>query len=300
MITSGIDIGTNTVRMLVADVENKKIQRILHQNRSVTRLGEGFIKTGILNEKAIERTIDAICRFYNEAISYNPQNIKCCATSAVREAKNGQVFVENLAQKGIKIEIIDGEMEGKLTCLGVMSGLPIEGESSLVVDIGGGSTELIHWDGINVSLAKSYKIGVVKLADLFDFTKPCSDSLITSVKRYISDIIDFNISKPIKNLIATAGTPTTLGAIDLKMETYDYKKVNGYKISKEKLYSLMAFLCSMDIEKRREIKGLESGREDLIIPGSIILAFLLEKFQKDQFIVSDFGLREGIAIAASL
>lgn len=301
MITAGIDIGTNTVRMIVAEVKNLKIDSIIHQNRAVTRLGEGFIKTGLLSDEAIRRTADAVIKFYNEAIIHSPEKIKCCATSAVREAKNGSIFIDLLKSHNISIEIIDGEMEGKLTCMGVMSGLNIEDEPSLIVDIGGGSTELTFWNGKTLSFAKSYKIGVVKLADLYNFKDPCSDELLLEVKRYVSEFIsDFDFSINLKNIIATAGTPTTLAAIDMQMEVYDYKKVNGYIISKVKLNKLIKLLSSKSFDERKNIKGLEAGREDLIIPGSLILDLLLEKFHKDSFIVSDFGLREGIAIAASL
>jgi exopolyphosphatase/guanosine-5'-triphosphate,3'-diphosphate pyrophosphatase len=301
MITAGIDIGTNTVRMIVADVIDGKISSIIHQNRSVTRLGEGFIKSGLLREDAIKRTFDSVVKFYYEALSYNPLKVKCCATSAVREAENGHIFTELLRDHGIQIEIIDGETEGRLTALGVMSGLNFRNKPSLIVDIGGGSTELIYWSGRDLDFAKSFKIGVVKLSDMFDFSKPSTEDLLDRVNLYIADFFsDFNFSIEIKNIIATAGTPTTLAAIDMQMENYDYRRVNGYIITKKRLNELISFISSKNIEERKMIKGLEPGREDLIVPGSLILMFLLDRFSKDQLIVSDFGLREGIAIAAAL
>lgn len=301
MIAAGIDIGTNTVRMIVADVIDGKISNIIHQNRSVTRLGEGFIKTGLLREDAVKRTFDAVVKFYHEALSYNPFKVKCCATSAVREAENGYIFTELLKGQGIEIEIIDGETEGRLTALGVMSGLNLGDEPSLIVDIGGGSTELIYLSGIDLYFAKSFKIGVVKLSDIFDFSKPCTEELLERVNLYIADCFtNFDFSIEIKNIVATAGTPTTLAAIDMQMENYDYRKVNGYVITKKRLNELISFISSKDIKERKMIKGLEPGREDLIVPGSLMLKFLLNSFSKNQLIVSDFGLREGIVIAAAL
>lgn len=202
MIAAGIDIGTNTVRMIVADVIDGKISDILHQNRSVTRLGEGFIKTGFLREDAIKRTFDVVVKFYREALSYNPFKVKCCATSAVREAENGYIFTELLKGQGIEIEIIDGETEGRLTALGVMSGLNLGDEPSLIVDIGGGSTELIYLSGIDLNFAKSFKIGVVKLSDIFDFSMPCTEELLERVNLYIADCFtDFDFSIEIKTLL---------------------------------------------------------------------------------------------------
>jgi len=143
MITAGIDIGTNTVRLIVIECKDGKIQKIIHQNRAVTRLGEGFINSGLLKPEAIERTIKAVVQFYGEALTYGTQKIKCCATSAAREAENGYLFINELSKKGIPVEIIDGKMEGYLTLLGVMSGLDLKDSSSLIIDIGGGSSEFI-------------------------------------------------------------------------------------------------------------------------------------------------------------
>ncbi|MCX8085252.1 MAG: Ppx/GppA family phosphatase [Calditerrivibrio sp.] len=301
MITAGIDIGTNTVRLIVAEILNGKLTSILHQNRAVTRLGEGFINTGKLSEAAIKRTADFVIVCYKEALKWNPYKIKCCATSAVRESPNGQDFVSLLEKEGINVEIIDGEHEGKLTALGVMAAFDLKEEVALIIDIGGGSTEFILWDGKDVALCKSFKIGVVKLSDTFNFHGVCSDTCLKEVTNYLHNFFnDFTIDIPFNKIIATAGTPTTLAAIDMQMEVYDYKKVNGYIITKDRLHQLIKTLSSLTFEERKHIKGLEKGREDLIIPGSLMLAFFLEKFAKDYFLVSDFGLREGIAIAASL
>lgn len=301
MKVAGIDIGTNTVRVIVADVQNGKIKEILHQNRAVTRLGEDLISTNRLKEDAINRTAKVAIQFYNEAISYNVERIKCCATSASREAENGHLFIDILKKAGLPVEIIDGKLEGELTCMGVMAGIDLLEQTSLIIDIGGGSTELIVYDGKKILSNVSYKIGVVKLADIFNYREICSSDIFHKTIEYINSIIgDYDFGVQIHNVIATAGTPTTLAAIDMKMSDYDYRKVNGYRIKRQRIEEILKELSSLDFEGRKDIVGLESGREDLIIPGTILLIFFLDKIGKEELIVSDYGLREGIAIAASL
>ncbi|MCA1933234.1 MAG: hypothetical protein LDL13_06625 [Calditerrivibrio sp.] len=301
MKVAGIDIGTNTVRVIVADVQNGKIRDILYQNRAVTRLGEDLVSTNRLKEDAINRTAKVAIQFYNEALSCNVERVKCCATSASREAENGEVFLDILKKAGLPVEVIDGKLEGELTCMGVMAGIDLFEQPSLIIDIGGGSTELIVWDGKNIHSTISYKIGVVKLADLFNYKDICSSDIFDKTKEYITSVIgDYDFGINIQNVIATAGTPTTLAAIDLKMVDYDYRKVNGYRIKKGRIEEILTYLSSLEFEKRKEVAGLEAGREDLIIPGSLLLIFFLDKTGKEELIVSDYGLREGIAIAASL
>lgn len=301
MIVAGIDIGTNTVRLIVADVKNGKIKDILHQNRSVTRLGENLISTRRLNDDAINRTARVAIQFYNEALSYGIERIKCCATSASREAENGHVFIDILKKAGLPVEIIDGKLEGELTCMGVMAGIDLSDQTALIVDIGGGSTELIVWNGEKIISSVSYKIGVVKLADIFDYKNVCTSHIIGETEKYIDSVINnYNFGINIQHIVATAGTPTTLAAIDLQMADYDYRKVNGYRIKKFRIEEILKQLSLLEFENRKNVIGLESGREDLIIPGSILITHILEKIGKDEMIVSDYGLREGIAIAASL
>lgn len=300
MITAGIDIGTNTVRLIVLEYEDGKIQKIIHQNRAVTRLGEGFINSGVLKPEAIERTIKAVVQFYGEALAHGTQRIKCCATSAAREAENGYLFINELSKKGIPVEIIDGKLEGHLTSLGVMSGLDFKDSSSLIVDIGGGSSEFILCCSKKMILCQSFKIGVVKLADLYNVRGACDGNVLADIRNHILSVIsDFNFDIQVDNLIATAGTPTTIAAIDLKMSVYDQNRVNGYKMTRSRIEHILLMLCSLTMEERKNVTGLEPGREDLIIPGVVFLLTVMDKLGKDELIVSDYGLREGIAIAAS-
>ncbi|BAI81381.1 phosphatase, Ppx/GppA family [Deferribacter desulfuricans SSM1] len=299
MRVAGIDIGTNTVRLIIADVKNEKIDRIIFQNRKITRLGENFINTKYLSKEAIIRTVLALQQFKEIMDTFFVNKYYAVATSAVREAENGDEFLSLCEEINLKVDVIDGEKEAKLTLLGVTSGLSIDSDNFLIFDIGGGSTEFIYKDGDNL-IFKSAPMGVVKFADKFDFKSKVSDNLLEKTKEEILTYLDsLNFIKEAKQLIATAGTPTTLAAIHLKLENYDYKKVHGLTLEKSNIENILKKLCSMDATERKNIPGLEPGREDLIIPGTLIMLQIMDIAKAEKLTVSDFGVREGVALYAA-
>lgn len=299
MRVAGIDIGTNTVRLIIADVKNEKIDRIIYQNRKITRLGENFINTKYLSKEAILRTVLALQQFKEIMDTFFVNKYYAVATSAVREAENGDEFLPLCEEINLKVDVIDGEKEAKLTLLGVTSGLSIDNDNFLIFDIGGGSTEFIYKNGDNL-IFKSAPMGVVKFADKFDFKSKVSDNLLEKTKEEILTYLDsLNFIKGAKQLIATAGTPTTLAAIHLKLENYDYKKVHGLTLEKSTIEDILKKLCSMDATERKNIPGLEPGREDLIIPGTLIMLQIMDIAKAEKLTVSDFGVREGVALYAA-
>jgi exopolyphosphatase/guanosine-5'-triphosphate,3'-diphosphate pyrophosphatase len=303
MITAAIDVGSNTLRLIIAEVKDKKIEKIIYDDRKITRLAEGLLKTGELSKKQIDATIYALKDFKKHIDIFCPDGsskIKAIATSAVREAKNSELFINEAASIGLNIEVIDGKTEGFLTYTGVNAVINLQDESSLIFDIGGGSTEFIKTDKGNVKNIVSLPLGVVKIANLYNVNGIVSANIREKITLYINDILkslgsDFNANL----LIGTAGTVTTFAAMDLKMSSYDYKKINGYILKREKIELLIDELCALTAKERLNIKGLEAGREDLVIPGGLIIVEILKRFEKQALIVSDFGLREGAAIAAS-
>ncbi|KAA0256907.1 Ppx/GppA family phosphatase [Deferribacter autotrophicus] len=299
MRAAGIDIGTNTIRLIIADIKDSKIDRIIYQDRKITRLGEGIIHTNELDEQAILRTILALKTFKETIDHFFINKYYAVATSAVREAKNGNKFIKLCNEIGLNVDIIDGNEEAKLIYLGVTSSLDIDNKNPLIFDIGGGSTEFIlnKDDKINY---KSIKLGVVKLADEINFFDIITDEVIEKTNSIIENKLnEIPFLKEADTLIATAGTPTTLAAIDLELEDYDYRKVHGYELTKEEILNIFEKLRSMTSKERKEIKGLEEGREDLIIPGTLIILKIMELTGCEKLIVSDFGLREGIVIHAA-
>lgn len=297
-IAAGIDIGSNSIRLIIAEVENNKIKNIIYQEKATTRLATNINKTGILAEEPFKKSIDVLAGFRKALDKYNVAKIKTVATSAVREARNGEEFIKAAENAGIEISIISGKEEGMLEYLGVCSGFDA-GSHPLILDVGGGSSEIIYMQENNELHTESHKIGVVKMADMFDFQNGNNETL-EKCKAYIKEFFkDVTIPNNIQNFIATAGTATTLAAIDMEMTEYDFNKVNGYKISKEKVIKILNKVYSTPYNKRLEIKGMDKGREDLIIPGILIILEILSKTSIDIITVSDFGLREGAVVRAA-
>ena len=297
-IAAGIDIGSNSIRLIIAEVENNKIKNIIYQEKATTRLATNINKTGILAEEPFKKSIDVLAGFRKALDKYNVAKIKIVATSAVREARNGEEFIKAAENAGIEISIISGKEEGMLEYLGVCSGFDA-GSHPLILDVGGGSSEIIYMQENNELYTESHKIGVVKMADMFDFQNGNNETL-EKCKAYIKEFFkDVTIPNNIQNFIATAGTATTLAAIDMEMTEYDFNKVNGYKISKEKVIKILNKVYSTPYNKRLEIKGMDKGREDLIIPGILIILEILSKTSIDIITVSDFGLREGAVVRAA-
>ncbi len=297
-IAAGIDIGSNSIRLIIAEVENNKIKNIIYQEKATTRLAANINKTGILQEEPFNKSINVLAGFRKALNKYNVEKIKTVATSAVREAANGKEFINAAKNSGIEISIISGKEEGMLEYLGVCSGFDA-GRQPLILDVGGGSSEIIYMQDNNELHTESHKIGVVKMADMSDFQKS-STEILEKCSAYIKEFFkDVTIPNNIQNFIATAGTATTLAAIDMEMTEYDYNKVNGYKITKEKVIEILNKVYSTPYNKRLEIKGMDKGREDLIIPGILIILEILKKTNLNIITVSDFGLREGAVVRAA-
>lgn len=297
-IAAGIDIGSNSIRLIIAEVEDNKIKHIVYQEKATTRLATDINKTGIIANEPFNKSINVLANFKKILEKYNIMKLKTVATSAVREAKNGRAFLNAAKNIGIDISVISGDEEGMLEYLGVCSSFDV-GDHPLILDVGGGSSEIIYMDDDKQLYTESHKIGVVKMADMFGF-KEENYEVLDKCKVYIKDFFN-NILIPgnIKNFIATAGTATTLVAIDMEMTEYDYTKVNGYKIKAERVLEILYDIYSTPYEKRLEIKGMDKGREDLIIPGILIILEILNKTNLDTITVSDFGLREGAVVRAA-
>lgn len=297
-IAAGIDIGSNSIRLIIAEIENNKIKNIIYQEKATTRLATNIDKTGILSDEPFTKSINVLAGFKKALDKYNVTKIKTVATSAVREAKNGEEFIKAAKNEGIEISIISGKEEGMLEYLGVCSGLDA-GSHPLILDVGGGSSEIIYMQENKELHTESHKIGVVKMADIFNFQSGSNETL-EKCSAYIKDFFkNITIPNNIENFIATAGTATTLAAIDMEMTEYDFNKVNGYRIQKEKVIEILNKVYSTPYNKRLEIKGMDKGREDLIIPGILIILEILGKTNLNIITVSDFGLREGAVVRAA-
>jgi len=296
-----IDVGTNTVRLLVADADTDGTYRAVFQEQFITRLGERLQETGTLSPAAMERTIRVLQRFAQTAKEHRVQEVLAVTTSAAREAKNRTEFLDRARREaGIDLVVISGEVEATLTALGVAHALGPDHTTMLIVDIGGGSTEFTAFEQGGVTGYVSLPIGVVKLTEAHLESDPPSreelESAATSIRESIRQI-PASLSIPAAAiLVATAGTPTTLAAIDLGMTTYDGERVTGHRLSRKRIQELLDHLCSLPLRRRREIAGLESARADVILSGTLLTREILDVFGIDELTVSDGGLREGVLL----
>ena len=289
---ASIDIGTNTLRLLVAELDNDGLRPVFYK-RKITRLGGGY---------------DEFRRHIDDA---GVSTVMAFATSVVRRAKNSAWFTEEVRKKtGIEITVIHGGEEARLSLMGVLSVIDERQGKKLVIDVGGGSTEFIATIGPEMAGGWSMELGVVHLTEKYLNGDPPSASELKAMEDEIKGVIedlrgrmlgdgidplDFS-GKRGASFVGTAGTITTLAAIDQDLEVYDRAKINNYTLSRKRIAELYGRLCSMTLGERQTVLSLEKGREDLIVPGSAITLLAMEAFGFDEAKVSDAGLLEGIML----
>lgn len=285
-----IDIGTNSCRLFIAELENtsegKKIKRELVKDVEIVKLGEGVNKTHNLNPNAIKRTLDCLKKYKEKASSYGVENIRAFATSAVRDAENREVFLQEVSKLGIKIECISGKTEATLNFLG--NSLVFK-DRILVVDIGGGSTEFTLGKDKSIDFIQSINIGAVRATEKFFSDNDYSEEKLEKCKAWIRKNLE--ILKTIKDrdfkLIGVAGTATTQISVRDKMEIYDSSKVHMATLTLDELKENLSLFLSKNFEERKNIVGLEEKRADVIIAGTLILLTILEELNQDKIIISE-------------
>ena len=295
---AAIDLGTNTARLLIAT--HDPFRQILLQRR-VTRLGGGFSRESGLSPEAVERSLAALAEFAAEISRHRVARVRAVATSAVRDAKNGRAFCELVrAETGIKLEIIDGTEEALLTLAGVGSILDRDDGDLVVFDVGGGSTEYtLARDGAPL-FSRSLPIGVVRLTEGKAGAAEMEEKIgreLSALKRELEGELEGEglVSRfGAATLIGTAGTATTLAAIQMRMEDYDYRRVNNFTLGRSDVERIYAHLLPLAPKERLQVVGLEPGREDLIIAGTLVVLETMRIFGFPSLKVSDSGLLEGL------
>lgn len=296
---ASIDLGTNTVRLLVASNKDGEM-RPIHITRRITRLGGGFTRERGISAEAQQRTLTALAEFADDLKRYGVMSLRAVATSAVRDAVNGMKFCEEvLARTGINLDVIGGEEEGLLTLRGIRTGLGSPGGMLLAFDVGGGSTEYTLADGAVPRFTRSLPIGVVRLAEGKDSVPAMIEKIDRELEILVADMskAGIKIDPSMICLAGTAGTATTLAAVDLSMADYDYRRVNGHWLSRGTVADIIDRLSRLTPDERLAVPGMEKGREDLIIAGGLVTLRTIDHFGFDGMTVSDFGLLEGVLIS---
>ena len=304
---AAIDIGSNTLRLLIGCVDNGKLTR-LSAERAVTGLGRDLTQKGILNEDSIEKSIRSLIKFKASIEKYKTHNTIAVGTSALRDASNSHEFIAAVkARTGISINIISGDKEAQLTVLGILGNEPALSMPAFITDIGGGSTEWTLCDATStIAVKSSLQIGAIRLHDQFIHSDPPAPAEIENIKNTVFESVtqSFRMSGissgintgDIKSFVATGGTATSVSAIDMGLETYDSNSIHLHTISVNTLKALLEHLLSLPLCERAMVKGLGPERADIIIPGIIILLILMEILKTDAITVSDYGLLEGILL----
>lgn len=274
----------------------------LHQTQVITRLGEGVSATGRLGEAAMARTIAAVSEFCRTAETLGAREILIVGTSAVRRARNRQTFVEDVQRAtGHAVRVVEGEEEARLALLGTLHGLAAPSGSLLLFDIGGGSTEFILAREGRLAAAVSLGLGVVALAERYMTAGPVDRARYKEMEgeirsRLAAGLADFGRGARPDRLVGTAGTVTTLAALDQNLPAYDPEQVQGYVLRRERIERLLQRLGALSVPARAELPCLPPGRADVIIPGIAICLAAMDHFGFQSVGVSEFGLREGILI----
>ncbi|MBI4637207.1 MAG: Ppx/GppA family phosphatase [Candidatus Rokubacteria bacterium] len=297
-----IDLGSNTVRFLLVEVDASGGFTVLAEAQQVTRLGEGLAASGRLGEAPIARTSAVVAEYVERAIGGGADDVRIVATSAVREAVNGGAFATALAARTrARVEIASGADEARLALAGVLRGLGPMAGVVLTFDIGGGSAEYILAREMRLVTSASLGLGVVPLAERFPFPEGIEWARYRHMTGEIRARLEAELppairAAPVDHLVGTAGTVTTLAALDLGLEAYDPRRVQGHVLERRAVERLLDRLGALSVAARAALPCLEPGRADLIIAGLVIVLATMDLARAEALRVSDWGLREGIVV----
>jgi len=297
-----VDIGSNSTRLLIADVAGGRVRKVERHSR-VTRLGRGVDLTGQLAAEAIEAACEAVGDYvalYQEA---GAETVVAIATSAVRDAANGGAFVAELRERfAISARVLGGEEEAQLTYLGVTSEHPPV-ELTLAIDIGGGSTEMIVGSGEDIAFHASLQLGVVRHTERHLASDPPTAAELERLAADVRGQIDAAIAgRPEAEAvagIAVAGTPTSLAAVELGLEPYDPARVHGHALSLDSIRRMLSRLAAAPLAERAEIRGLHPDRAPTIVAGVVILVEAMRAFGLERIVVSERDILYGTALEAT-
>ncbi len=295
---AAIDIGTNSMRLLLAEQEGERLT-YRHKELNTTRIGRSVDSNKRISQEGIETNIEAFAQFIKTARAWGAEEIEAIATSAVRDAANGRDFVEAAYQEtGVQIRIITGEEEALLGYKGVLKGVDGLPERLMVVDIGGGSTELIVGDESKILKGVSLNMGSVRLTERVIDSDPIAPQehqrLVQEIQAILSEELEGLKALRPSMLIGIGGTATTIAAIHQALEPYDPDKVHQYRLTLEEIKALLNRLMMMPLAARRTVKGLHPQRADIIIAGITIMTTVMTAFGIAALDVSEYDNLEGM------
>jgi exopolyphosphatase/guanosine-5'-triphosphate,3'-diphosphate pyrophosphatase len=297
---AAIDIGTNSIRSIVVEANPDGGFRILDDEKVAVRLGEGLHKTGRISADAAQRAIAALSRQMKIIDAYQVSAIEAVATSAVRKAANGAEFIQAIKdQVGLTVTVISGEVEAELAALSAFNNFDLEGARHLLVDIGGGSLELVSTVGSHIEEIFSLDLGAVYLTESFLAHDPISDEALSRLRRRIRKVLRETFPPErmlISAMIGSGGTITAMAAMITAARKEAYGSVHGCEILRSDVVHLLALLLRRSLKERRNIPGLNPERADIIVAGVMVIDELLEFLQVNLLKVNERGIREGLTL----
>jgi len=301
-----IDIGTNSTRLLIAEVDRSRgsVSELLRRSR-VTRLGECLEATGLLSDAAAGRVLETLREYRRAMDDYDVRSNLAVLTSAVRDAANGEQFAARVRSEfELDAHVLAGEQEAQLTFLGAMSdwanGCAGQTAEVVVIDIGGGSTEFIVGVGRSAGFHTSLPVGVVRMSERHIHTDPPDPSelqeLASDAREILAAGLPADERAPVKCGVAVAGTATSAASIDQELDPYDPERVHGYELLLATVDALLARLALLDEDARRAVVGLNPDRAPTIVAGMIVLGDAMRAFELDRVEVSEHDILHGGAL----
>jgi exopolyphosphatase/guanosine-5'-triphosphate,3'-diphosphate pyrophosphatase len=299
-----VDLGTNTTRLLVADVVDGRVEEVTRRN-TVTRLGEKVDSGGELIEPAMERVFAAVAGYRQTIDELGAERTVAVATSAVRDASNGDYFQGQLRERfGIEARIISGDEEARLTFAGATGERPADGDPLLVLDIGGGSTEfVVGIPGEEPGFHVSTQAGSVRQTERHIRSDPPARAEVGELRGDVRTIIEASVPADVRggvrDGVAVAGTPTSLAAIEQRLDPYDSSRVHGYRLELEACEQILGMLAALPEPERRKVIGLHPDRAPTIVAGAVILVESMRAFGLDSIEVGEHDILYGTALSAT-
>jgi exopolyphosphatase / guanosine-5'-triphosphate,3'-diphosphate pyrophosphatase len=302
-----IDVGTNSVKLLIADVAGRRVEPVLEDSRQ-TRLGRGFYETNKLQPVAIAQTALAVGEFSRAAKKLGATSVRVIATSAARDAQNADALMATVERAcGTKLEVISGDQEAEWSFRGAMSNPKLAHEPVLLLDAGGGSTEFILGQGDEIHFRHSYPIGAVRLMEKIPHSDPPKPEELAACREWLKKFLDLKVREALEpalkrevkkhehhhavRLVGVGGTATVLARMENNMDDYDRERIEAARLSAKKFRDWTERLWGLSLTERRQIKGLPKERADVLLTGALIYETVLEAFDFAELRVSTRGLR---------
>jgi exopolyphosphatase / guanosine-5'-triphosphate,3'-diphosphate pyrophosphatase len=297
-----VDIGTNSTRLLIGDVEGTAVTEV-ERRTTVTNMGRGVDHSGLICTDAVDDVCTVIADYKARYEEMGAERVMAIATSAVRDAVNSEAFIAELRERFcLDARLLTGEEEANLTYLGATVQRP-DSESTLVFDIGGGSTELIVGSGRRVGFHTSLQVGTIRQSERHLSTDPPDphelEDLADEIRNLIDRAVVANPHARATRAIAVAGTPTSLAAIDQGLEPYDPGRVHGYRLGMPRIQRMLSRLSSLPLAERLRVPGLHPGRAPTIVAGTVILVQVMRAFKLREIEVSERDILHGSALSAA-